>query len=60
MLIQVGEFKGPLNGAYDQKTIAAVKLFQARIGLGIDGLVGPRTLAALYAASDVYDLPRLY
>ncbi|MBW2477413.1 MAG: AAA family ATPase [Deltaproteobacteria bacterium] len=60
LLSQAGEFKGPLNGAYDQKTIAAVKLFQARIGLGIDGLVGPRTLAALYAASDVYDLPRLY
>ena len=60
LLSQAGEFKGVLNGAYDQKTIAAVKLFQGRIGLGIDGLVGPRTLEALYAASVVYDLPRLH
>ncbi|MBW2504425.1 MAG: L,D-transpeptidase family protein [Deltaproteobacteria bacterium] len=38
---------------YDPKTIAAVKAFQGRHGLVVDGVVGPKTLAALNVPSAV-------
>ncbi len=37
----------PGGALYDAALIAAVEAFQARHGLAIDGVVGPRTLAAL-------------
>lgn len=32
---------------YDPATVAAIKVFQARHGLQVDGVIGPKTLAAL-------------
>lgn len=39
------------TGTFDAPTLRAVKDFQAKQGLTVDGLVGPKTLAALSAAS---------
>jgi hypothetical protein len=36
-----------VDGRYGPATEAAVKYFQARAGLGIDGIAGPKTLAKL-------------
>lgn len=38
---------GGIDGVWGRKTIAAVKQFQAKEGLDVDGVVGPRTRAAL-------------
>jgi uncharacterized protein (TIGR02594 family) len=38
---------GPEDGIWGRRTMAAVKAFQAAKGLGIDGIVGPQTIAAL-------------
>jgi uncharacterized protein (TIGR02594 family) len=38
---------GPEDGIWGRRTLAAVKAFQAAKGLGIDGIVGPQTIAAL-------------
>lgn len=42
---------GPLvvDGINGPKTIAAVKLFQAKMGLAVDGIIGPKTASALAA-----------
>lgn len=40
-----------VDGAYGRKTIAAVKRFQAKHHLKADGIVGPRTWAALRKAT---------
>jgi len=39
-----------VDGVYGPKTVAAVKIFQAKHGLVHDGVVGPKTVAALRAA----------
>jgi len=36
-----------VNGSYDRETMAAVRAYQIREHLGIDGLAGPQTLAHL-------------
>lgn len=36
---------------YDQTTVAAVEAFQERLGLTVDGIVGPATIAALNGGS---------
>lgn len=41
---------GPLDGVFGRKTLAAVRAFQSSRGLVVDGVVGPRTSAALDAA----------
>src|SRR5947209_18104321 len=39
------------TGTYDAATVRAVRSFQARHGLTVDGVAGPQTLAALGIAS---------
>ena len=39
---------GPIDGVRGRMTIAAVKAFQAANSLVVDGIVGPRTSAALF------------
>ena len=62
-----GYYTGSIDGIYGSRTEAAVRYFQRRNGLAVDGKAGPATLAALgiqNAASadgsgDVYLLARL-
>jgi peptidoglycan hydrolase-like protein with peptidoglycan-binding domain/DNA invertase Pin-like site-specific DNA recombinase len=42
---------GPIDGRYGPLTTQAVERFQGAHGLTVDGLVGPRTLAALSATA---------
>lgn len=42
-----GYYKGAIDGIYGAQTKAAVKLFQKKNGLTVDGIVGPKTAAAL-------------
>jgi N-acetylmuramoyl-L-alanine amidase len=42
-----GYYKGIVDGIYGYKTFQAVKWFQSKNGLKVDGIVGPETLAAL-------------
>ena len=42
---------GEVDGIWGRNTIAAVKQFQAQQGLAVDGVVGPRTTAALFAGA---------
>ncbi|MFA9443722.1 L,D-transpeptidase family protein [Egicoccus sp. AB-alg6-2] len=46
-LQELGYLVGAADGAQGQQTTAAVMAFQAVNGLQVDGIVGPRTLAAL-------------
>src|SRR5688572_26351372 len=42
-----GVFDGPVDGVFEARTKAAVMAFQRARGLEVDGIVGPRTWAAL-------------
>ncbi len=42
-----GYYDGAVDGVYGSKTEAAVRWFQRRNGLSVDGQAGPQTLAAL-------------
>ena len=46
-LKELGFDPGPLDGGMGEKTRAAIIAFQKHQGLGADGVVGPKTLAAL-------------
>jgi len=46
-LIELGLNPGPVDGIFGSKTQRAVKAFQRREKLEIDGIVGPKTRAAL-------------
>lgn len=49
-LARVGLDPGPIDGVWGRRTVAAVKLFQGREGLAVDGIVGPQTVAHLQGA----------
>lgn len=42
-----GYYKGNVDGIYGSQTVAAVKHFQRKNGLSVDGIAGPKTLAAM-------------
>jgi N-acetylmuramoyl-L-alanine amidase len=42
-----GYYSGPVDGLYGYQTFNAVKKFQEKHGLTVDGIAGPQTLAAL-------------
>lgn len=42
-----GYYNGDIDGIYGYQTYRAVRLFQSKNGLTIDGITGPETLAAL-------------
>ena len=46
-----GYYNGNIDGVYGSKTVAAVRLFQQKNGLTVDGIAGPRTLAAMGISS---------
>ena len=50
-LLARGYNPGPIDGAWGRLTLAAVRAFQGNAGLVADGVVGPRTLEALFAGS---------
>jgi hypothetical protein len=46
-LRQNGLYQGSIDGIQGPRTVRAIRVFQRRKGLAVDGLVGPRTRAAL-------------
>ena len=42
-----GYYTGSVDGVYGSKTVAAVKSFQRKNGLTVDGVAGPKTLSAM-------------
>lgn len=42
-----GYYSGSIDGIYGSKTVRAVKYFQRKNGLTVDGVAGPKTLAAM-------------
>ncbi len=51
LLARTGYYHGALDGFMGQKVDTAVRAFQQRAGLGVDGIAGPDTLAKLVASS---------
>ena len=49
-LADLGFYDGPVNGVYGPRTTAAVKRFQARAGLPVDGIAGTQTMGAINLA----------
>ncbi|NPV69191.1 MAG: L,D-transpeptidase family protein [Firmicutes bacterium] len=56
----LGIYEGEINGVFDEATAEAVRRFQQRNGLRVDGIVGPDTYNALQLgeAIDVWQSPR--
>jgi len=52
-LQQLGYYAGKLDGKYGSGTIEAVKAFQARNKLTVDGVCGPNTIMVLYSGSAI-------
>ena len=46
-LASSGYYTGSIDGSYGPMTIAAVKAYQQKTGLAIDGVAGPQTLGSL-------------
>lgn len=42
-----GYYSGNVDGIYGSQTLSAVKWFQSKNGLAVDGIAGPKTLAAM-------------
>ena len=63
-----GYYNGAIDGVYGSQTAAAVRYFQRKNGLTVDGICGPKTLAAMgistttssggVSSSDLYLLAR--
>jgi peptidoglycan hydrolase-like protein with peptidoglycan-binding domain len=53
LLTQLNFYTGRLDGVYGPATIAAVKAFQASVGITADGVVGPVTFYNLGLANNV-------
>ena len=53
MLNILGYYDGKLDGVFGKGTLAAVRSFQARNALTVDGKIGPRTLDKLQSADAV-------
>lgn len=49
VLRQLGYLTSEVNGIYDDATVLAVKSFQQRNGLQVDGVAGSDTLRKLYS-----------
>lgn len=58
-LQKLGLYNGELAGVYDAATEEAVREFQEKNKLLLDGVVGPQTKLALFASLDEYPMPRL-
>ncbi|MEN5034518.1 NlpC/P60 family protein [Pseudomonas sp. TWI929] len=50
-LVAKGFIPGEVDGIWGRRTIAAVKRFQQSAGLDADGIVGPKTSAALFSGA---------
>jgi uncharacterized protein (TIGR02594 family) len=48
-LARQGFSPGAIDGIWGRQTLRAVRAFQAKAGLAVDGVVGPATTAALFA-----------
>jgi uncharacterized surface protein with fasciclin (FAS1) repeats len=48
-LTALGYYSGPIDGRYSAETIAAIRAFQADLGVPQTGLLDPATLRAIYA-----------
>ncbi len=46
-----GYYNGSIDGIYGSKTVTAVRLFQSKNGLKVDGIAGPNTLSAMGISS---------
>ena len=56
-LSQWGYYRGAVDGIFGAETAAAVREFQRKNGLPVDGLVGPATWAALGLGSGTASAP---
>jgi len=54
-LISLGYLKGAADGEFGDMTLEAVKLYQTRKGLSVDGVAGPKTLNTLYKDTTSYE-----
>ncbi|KIP94545.1 NlpC/P60 family protein [Pseudomonas fluorescens] len=52
-LISKGFFPGEVDGVWGRRTIAATKAFQKKMGLDVDGIVGPNTTIALFGENEL-------
>jgi peptidoglycan hydrolase-like protein with peptidoglycan-binding domain len=57
ILLNLGLYKGEVDGINGTNTKVAIKEFQKKSGLIIDGILGPNTLSALSKGSDAYITP---
>ena len=52
-LAELGYYAGSIDGVYGNGTTEAVRFFQARNSLTVDGRVGPKTVEKLYSTSAI-------
>lgn len=52
-LTELGHYRGPIDGDFGGGTEGAVRAFQAAMGLGADGIVGPKTWRRLFPREEI-------